>query len=168
MRALIISADGFEESELLQPRQRLQEEGISVDISSPQEGLIRGKHGHEVAVDIPLQQVDSSAYELLILPGGKAPAKLRLHPMVLDITRQFFREGKPIAAICHGPQVLLSAGVLKGKTATCYKTVAGEMKRAGVDYVDKAVVVDGDLITSRQPSDLPLFIQEILNSCRRR
>jgi protease I len=162
MKALIISADGFEDSELLEPCQKLVQAGIAVDIASLQKGRITGKHGHAVEAGLAVNEVNAADYDALILPGGKAPGQLRRDKVVLDLTMQFLTANKPIAAICHGPQILLSAGVLQGRTATCYKSVAGELCKAGVDYVDREVVVDGKLITSRQPSDLPAFIDAIL------
>ncbi len=164
MKALIISADGFEDSELVEPRRRLLKAGIDIDIASLHKGPITGKHGHSVDANLQVSEVHAEAYEALILPGGKAPERLRQSRNVLELSREFMRVNKPIAAICHGPQILLSAGLLKGRKATCYRSVANEMRQAGVDYVDQAVVVDGNLITSRRPSDLPLFIAAILKA----
>jgi protease I len=160
MRALIISADHFEDSELLFPFYRLQEEGVDVYIASIARGKINGKHGYEVAVDIALRDVDPTNYDLLILPGGKAPTKLRKEPAVIAIAQDFMRRNKPVAAICHGPQILISAGVLQGRRATCYHSVAEEMQNSGALYEDTEVVVDDKLVTSRQPSDLPAFMRE--------
>lgn len=167
MKALIISADNFEDTELLVPYYRLKEEGMEVDVASPKKGPIKGKHGYEVVADKALKDIDPGQYDILILPGGKAPAEVRKHGEALEIARHFFKEKKPVAAICHGPQTLISAGLLKGRRATCYKSVAGEMKEAGADYVDKEVVVDGNLVTSRQPSDLPAFMRETIKKTRK-
>jgi protease I len=162
MKALIISADNFEDTELLVPYYRLKEEGIKVDIVSMKKGKIKGKHGYEVEVDKNLKEVDPDDYDILILPGGKAPETIRKDKDALEIAKDFFRKNKPVSAICHGPQTLISAGLLKGRHATCYKSVAQEMKDAGAFYEDKEVVVDGNLITSRQPSDLPAFLRETI------
>lgn len=159
---LIISADGFEDSELLHPYQQLSEEGMTSDIASLQAGTITGKHGLEITANLSIDEVNPEGYDLLILPGGKAPAELRKHERVLDIVRHFFQENKPVAAICHGPQILISAGVMQGRTATSYSSVADEMKNAGVNYLDQEVVVDKNLITSRKPDDIPAFIREIM------
>lgn len=167
MKALIISADNFEDSELLFPYYRLKEEGIEVDVASPAGGTIRGKHGYEVKADRELAEIDPDAYDLLILPGGKAPEAVRQESAALAICRRFFEKNKPVAAICHGPQTLISAGLLKGRRATCYRTVADEMKNAGALYEDSKVVVDGNLVTSRQPSDLPAFMRETMKLVRR-
>jgi len=160
MKALVVSADHFEDSELLYPFYRLQEEGLDVEVASTAEGKIVGKHGYEVAVNKALRDVDPDAYDLLILPGGKAPAALREDAAAIAIAQAFMRSGKPVAAICHGPQILVTADVLQGRRATCYRSVADELRAAGAIYEDSAVVVDGTLITSRQPADLPAFMRE--------
>ncbi|KAF0215996.1 MAG: protease [Geobacteraceae bacterium] len=162
MKALIISADNFEDTELLVPYYRLLEAGMEVDVASMGKGTIKGKHGYDVTVDKTLGEVNPDDYDLLILPGGKAPETIRREPKALDIARRFFDMGKPVSAICHGPQTLISAGLLKGRRATCYKTVAREMKDAGAIYEDNEVIVDGNLVTSRQPSDLPAFMRETM------
>ena len=162
MKALIVSADHFEDSELLFPFYRLQEAGLAVDVASISRGNIHGKHGYEVVVDKALAEVDPQAYDLLVLPGGKAPATLRKEAAAIAIAQDFMRGGKPVAAICHGPQILISAGVLVGRRATCYRSVAEELKQAGALYEDREVVVDGKLVTSRQPADLPAFMREML------
>lgn len=167
MKALIISADNFEDSELLFPYYRLKEEGIAVDVASPAGGTIRGKHGYEVKADLSLAGVNPDDYALLVLPGGKAPEAVREEAAALEICRCFFARDKPVAAICHGPQTLISAGLLKGRRATCYRTVADEMKAAGALYEDSTVVVDGNLVTSRQPADLPDFMREMMKFLKR-
>lgn len=159
---LIISADRFEDSELLQPYQQLSEEGIAIDIASLKRGSITGKHGSEVTADLSVEEAEPGNYDLLLLPGGKAPAELRKNPRVLDIARDFFDNNKPVAAICHGPQILISAGLMQGRTATSTPSVADELKEAGAHYRDQEVVVDDKLITSRRPDDIPAFVREIL------
>lgn len=160
MKALIISADHFEDTELLVPYYRLKEAGFEVDVASISRGNINGKHGYEVRVDKALRDVHAKDYDILVLPGGKAPAALRKEPAALEIVKEFFLGNKPVAAICHGPQILVTAGVLKGRRATCYHSVATELKEAGALYEDSEMVVDGNLVTSRQPSDLPAFMRE--------
>lgn len=162
MKALIISADNFEDSELLVPYYRLKEAGVEVTVASLKRGDITGKHGYEVAVDKTIEEVNPDDYAVLVLPGGKALAVVRTVPKALEITRSFFTHSKPVAAICHGPQILISAGLLKGRRATCYLSVADELKKAGALYEDQEVVVDANLITSRQPADLPAFMQETM------
>jgi protease I len=168
MKVLIISADNFEDTELLVPLYRLQEEKFHVDIASSTRGMIKGKHGYEVEANKSLKEVDPAHYDALVLPGGKAPETIRKSDDALAIARHFFQKNKPVAAICHGPQTLISAGLIKGKHATSYKSVAKEMKDAGVLYEDSEVVVDGNLITSRQPSDLPAFMREIMKMLKKR
>ncbi len=167
MKALIISADQFEDTELLVPLYRLQEDGAHVDIASRQSGKITGKHGYEVAVNKTLDEVNPADYDILVLPGGKAPASVRKEQKALEIAKTFFRMRKPIAAICHGPQILISAGLLEGRKATCYRTVEQELKNAGGSYEDREVVIDGNLVTSRQPSDLPAFTREMMKLLKR-
>ena len=162
MKALIISADNFEDSELLVPYYRLKEAGVEVAVASLSRGAITGKHGYEVAVDKTLDEVNPDDYAILVLPGGKAPAAVRKEPKALEIARSFFTRSKPVAAICHGPQILISAGLLQGRRATCYKSVADELKEAGALYEDREVVVDANLVTSRQPADLPAFMRETM------
>ncbi len=162
MKALIISADNFEDTELLVPYYRLMEEGIHVDVASMKKGSIKGKHGYEVQVDKALDEIEPGEYDILILPGGRAPETVRKEKTAIETATHFFRKNKPVSAICHGPQTLITAGLLKGKHATCYKSVAGEMKESGALYEDWEVVVDGNLVTSRQTSDLPAFLRETM------
>ncbi len=166
MKALILSADHFEDSELLYPSYRLQEEGLQIDVASIARGKIYGKHGYEVVADKALKDIDPGGYDLLVLPGGKAPAKLRKEPAAIAIAQHFMGSDKPVAAICHGPQILISAGVMQGRTATCAHSVADELKQAGAVYEDREVVVDGTLVTSRGPSDLPAFMRETVRLLR--
>ncbi len=162
MRALIISADGFEDLELLVPYYRFKEENIEVDIASFKKGKIKGIRNYEIEANLSLDEVDVNKYDLLILPGGKAPEKIRKDKKALEIAKFFFEKNKPVGAICHGPQTLISAGLLKDRRATCYKTVSLELKESGAIYEDKEVVVDGNLVTSRMPADLPYFLREIM------
>lgn len=166
MRALILSADNFEDAELLVPYYRFIEEGFTVDVASMKRGTITGKHGYQVGVDLAFEEVDPDGYDLLLLPGGKAPAEIRRDQSALEIARSFFAHEKPVAAICHGPQILISAGVMEGKRATCYRAVTAELKDAGALYVDREVVVDGNLVTSRCPSDIPAFMREVMKKIR--
>lgn len=161
MKALMISADLFEDSELEIPYETLEALGIDVDIASLKQGKITGKHGYSVNATMGLNEVDPDRYAVLLLPGGKAPATLRKEPKALEIAQAFFDQNKLVAAICHGPQILISAGLMQGRVATGYKSIANELKEAGAIYKDQSVVVDNNLITSRQPSDLPAFMEAI-------
>ncbi|MGO9379085.1 MAG: type 1 glutamine amidotransferase domain-containing protein [Dissulfurispiraceae bacterium] len=167
MKALLISADNFEDTELLVPYYRMLEEGIAVDIASIKRGAFKGKHGYEVEATRALGEVKPDDYDILVLPGGKAPEAIRKEKEALDISRYFFDKNRPVAAICHGPQTLISAGLIKGRHATCYKSVAPEMRNAGAIYEDAEVVVDGNLITSRQPSDLPAFMRAMMKMIKK-
>lgn len=168
MKALIVSADHFEDSELLVPYYRLLEAGIEVDIASMRRGKINGKHGYQVEANKALKDVNPGEYAILVLPGGKAPADICKEQAALRIAQAFFSDNKPVAAICHGPQTLITAGLLRGRRATCFHTVAEEMREAGALYEDSEVVVDGNLVTSRQPSDLPAFMRETIKLLQKR
>ena len=161
MRALIISADLFEDSELKIPYQFLRELGIHVDIASIKKGTIIGKNGFNVYATMALNEVDPKQYDMLILPGGKAPSVIRKEVKALEISRYFFDQNKLVAAICHGPQILISAGLMEGRIATGYKSIAKELEDAGAIYKDEEVIIDKNLITARQPSDLNAFMKAI-------
>ena len=167
MKVLFISNDGYDDSELLYPYYRLIEEDVDIDIASVEKKTIEGKHFFKIEVDKTLREVDADAYDALLLPGGKAPEKLRLVPEVVHITKQFAKANKPIAAICHGQQILISADVLRGKTATCYPGIRDDLKNAGAQYVDERAVVDGNLVTSRRPEDLPYFMKAFIDVLER-
>jgi len=166
MKALILAADGFEDSELLYPYYRLKEEGIEVDVAGPHAGTITGKHGYEVKTNLAFSDVDASGYDLLLLPGGKGPETVRLHQEAVSISRSMVESGKVVAAICHGPQVLISAGVLEDRKATCWMGIRDDLKAASANYTDAEVVVDEKLITSRSPEDLPAFCREVLKALK--
>ncbi len=168
MQILILTADGFEDTELLCPYYRFREAGYQVDIAAPEWGEITGKHSYKVHANLAIREVSPDPYPLLFIPGGKAPSKLRLIPEVLDLVRGFNEGGKLIAAICHGPQVLLSAGILKGRKATCYHKIAMELQANGVNYLDAEVIIDQNIITSRLPLDLPAFMKAILKTLEKR
>jgi protease I len=161
MRALIVSSDLFEDSELVEPLSQLRAKGMEVDVAAPQKRPITGKHGHKVPVGLALDAVRPEDYDLLIVPGGKAPATLRKSPEAVAIARHFLQADKPVGAICHGPQLLMATGLLAGRSATGYRDIRRELEAAGVNYQDREVVVDGNLITSRQPADIPAFMQAI-------
>ncbi|HEO98827.1 MAG: type 1 glutamine amidotransferase [Campylobacterales bacterium] len=167
MRALIMTADLFEDSELNVPFHALLKAGSDIDIASFKKGKITGKHGLRLEATLSLDEVDPKRYDILILPGGKAPEALRKTPRALEIARYFFEHGKPVAAICHGPQILISAGLMNGREATGYQSIKEELEAAGAVYRDEKVVIDQNLITSRNPSDLDAFV-EAINICLRK
>lgn len=161
-RVLILSAADFEDCELLYPFFRLAEESVKTTIASLKQGVFSGKHGYEAHAEAAAADIDPARFDALILPGGRAPLALRGDAAVQKIVRDFMQSNKPIAAICHGPQILISAGVMRAKKATCYKTVRDELIASGANYEDAEVVVDGNLVTSRMPADLPAFMREFL------
>lgn len=163
MKILMISADEFEDLELFVPYYRFREADFEVVLASTKEGRIKGKHGYEIEVNKIIDQINPVDFDVLFLPGGKAPAEVRKSRAALEIAKHFFNENKPVLAICHGPQILVSAGLLKGRHAAAYKTVGPEVKDAGGIYEDREVVVDGNLVTSRQPEDLSAFLRESMN-----
>lgn len=163
MKALIITAEQFEDSELFVPKEALEKAGFQVEVATPEKGRpFHGKHGGTLVADLTLGEANPDDYDLLLLPGGKAPATLRHDEHAQRIAKAFFKSDKPVAAICHGPQILVSARLLEGRRATCYPSVAQELKDNGARYEDAEVVVDGKLVTSRRPGDLPAFIREML------
>lgn len=162
MKAIILSTDHFEDSEITEPLKQLEQAGVECDIASLQTGIIKGKKGTEVVAGMTLNEVNPDNYELLLLPGGEAPANLRKSERALDIAKHFFASGKLVAAICHGPQILVSADLLRGRKATCVEKIADELIAAGADYLDAPVVIDDNLITSRHPGDLHEFNKAIL------
>jgi protease I len=161
-RAAVLIADRFQDEEGVEPVRFLKEKGMDSSYIGLETGTAKGKYGRqEVRIDQTISEADPDAFDVLIIPGGAAPETLRLDEAVLTFTRRFFEARKPVAAICHGPQVLISAQVLPGRTVTCYQGIRDDVKLAGARYRDKKVVVDGNLITSRTPDDIPAFNEAI-------
>lgn len=166
-RILIMATNGFEQSELEVPRDTLREAGADVDIASIETGKIKGwdenDWGDEVEVDILVGDVRAGDYDALVLPGGQInPDLLRVEHQAVALIRDFADAGKPIAAICHAPWLLVEAGLAKGKRLTSYKSIRTDVANAGAEVVDEKVVIDGNLITSRCPDDLPAFCDAII------
>jgi protease I len=166
-RVAIIATDGFEQSELLEPRKALEAAGATIDVVSPKAGKIKGWNktgwGVDVQVNQTIDTVDARDYDALVLPGGVMnPDKLRRNPHVLRFVADIFDQGKPVAAICHGPWTLIDAGVVRGRRMTSYESIQTDLKNAGVFWVDEPVVVDRGLVTSRKPDDLPQFNSKML------
>jgi protease I len=163
MRVLILAADDFEDMELLYPLHRLREEGVDVTLASLGGKPVTGKKGHgPVEVDASTDEVGGADYQALVIPGGYAPDKLRRDTHVLDLVRRFDSDAKPIAFICHAGWVPISAGILKGRRATSVGAIRDDMVNAGVDWVDEATVVDGNLISARTPADLGPWMRALL------
>jgi len=173
-RAIILTADKFEDLELFVPYLRLMEEGVVVDVAAPAKETITGENGCFFEnVDLTMDEVDPQLYDLLLIPGGDpqgAPTTVRNSVKAQEIARAFFAAGKPVAAICHGPYLLVSAGLVAGRRLTSFwgDGAPDEIIAAGGIYVDEDVVVDGNLITSRWPMDLPAFMQEVMRALRER
>ncbi|MFT3705961.1 MAG: type 1 glutamine amidotransferase domain-containing protein [Agriterribacter sp.] len=167
----ILTENGFEEDELTSPKKALEEAGATVSIISPQQETVRGwKNGEwtiELKVDAQVEISDEDDYDALVIPGGVInPDLMRRNEDCVIFAKSFLEAGKPIAAICHGPQLLIETGMLSGREMTSFKSISTDLKNAGVNWVDKEVVVDHGLVTSRSPEDLPAFnkkmIEEIL------
>lgn len=162
-RVLIMVDDGFEDLELYYPRYRLIEAGHDVHVATPDGQPRTGKHEYTIAADLAISDVDVGAYDALVVPGGsRSPEQLRVNDDALGVVRAFESGGKTIASICHGPWLLASAGALEGKRATCYFMIRDDVRNAGAEYVDAEVVESGNLITSRTPVDLPVFMRTLL------
>ena len=166
-RVLILATDGFEQSELIKPRDTLEQAGIETTIASPEDGEIRGwdqkDWGDPVEVDNTVDEAAPGDYDALLLPGGQInPDKLRMNERAVAIVREFDEAGKPIAAICHGPWMLVEAGIVEGKTVTGWPSIRTDLKNAGAHVVDQEVAEDGNLITSRNPDDIPAFSKALI------
>jgi len=166
-RIMILAATGFEQSELMVPKQKLEEAGATVDIVSLKVGEIRGwkkdDWGDSIEVDRTIDAVTPDEYDALVIPGGQInPDLLRADKDAVAFVRDFYQTKKPIAAVCHAPWVLIEAGLAKGRRMTSYHSMATDVKNAGADWVDKEVVVDEGVITSRNPGDLDAFSAKII------
>ncbi|GAE64492.1 type 1 glutamine amidotransferase [Chryseobacterium indologenes] len=158
----ILATNGFEESELQSPKEYLEQQGWTADIVSPESGTIKAwaekDWGKEYNVDRTLSDVKASDYDALVLPGGVLnPDKLRTDDQALSFVKDFFVQNKPVAAICHGPQILINAEVVNGRNMTSVHSISKDLMNAGAHWEDKEVVVDNGLVTSRTPKDLPAF-----------
>lgn len=161
-RIILITADDFEDLEVFYPYYRLLEEGYKVDVASIKAGEVCGKHGYVINANLDFSRVKPEEYDALVIPGGRAPERIRLDSRALDIVRHFFNKSKPVAVICHGIQILISAGLAKGRKATCWWGVKDDFIAAGGEFIDREVVVDGNLVSSRHPADLPAFMREFI------
>ena len=166
-RVLFIATDGFEQSELFKPREALLNAGATVVLASnksePIQGMEHDARGSTITPDISIHDVDAGDYDALVLPGGVGnPDKMRLEEDALKIVRAFFTADKPVAAICHGPWLLAEADVIDGRKLTAWPSIRTDLRNAGAEVVDEQVVVDGKLITSRKPDDIPAFNQALL------
>ncbi len=168
-RIAVLATDGFEQTELETPVEALKAAGAEVQVVSPKPGEIQGmehdQKGHMVQVDCELDDADPGDFDGLVLPGGVAnPDKLRLMPKAVEFVRSFAEARKPIAAICHGPWTLIEAQVVEGRRMTSWPSLETDLRNAGADWVDEAVVVDEGLVTSRNPDDLPAFCARMIEA----
>jgi protease I len=161
-RVAILATHGFEQSELEKPKAALEEAGATTTVISPEEGEIKGwdedDWGNTVKVDEVLDDADANEFDALLLPGGvQNPDTLRTVPKAVEFVRSFFEAGKPVAAICHGPQILIEADVVKDRKLTSFPSIKTDLTNAGANWVDAEVVTDQGLVTSRKPADIPAF-----------
>ena len=168
-KVAILVADGFEQVEMTKPRQALEEAGAETKIISPSGNQIQGMNhadkGDKFDIDISLDDARPEEFDALMIPGGLMnPDQLRSTPEALKFTRHFFQEGKPVAAICHGPWVLIDAGVVRGRKLTSWPAIKTDVKNAGGNWVDEEVVVDNGLVTSRKPDDIPAFNEKMIEA----
>ncbi len=165
-RVALLVEDDFEDRELTEPLDALRAAGVEVVVIGPALGQpFRGKRGQAVvSADMAAGAARMKDFDALVIPGGYAPDKMRMRHAMVDLARDAMEAGKPVAAICHGPQLLISANALRGRTLTCWPSIAVDVKNAGGLYVDRPVVEDGNLITSRKPDDLPQFNHAILKA----
>lgn len=167
IKVAILMTDGFEQSEMTQPRKALQEAGAETAIVSPGKGKVKGwkdkNWGDEFDIDKTLSEANEADYDALLLPGGVLnPDKLRIDEKAVDFVKSFIKNHKPIAAICHGPVILINALGVKGKTLTSYSSIKQDLINAGANWIDQEAVRDGKLLTSRNPDDIPAFNQSMI------
>ncbi len=157
----------YEDLELWYPKLRLEEEGWKVVVAGPQSNTVyKGKHGYPCKADADVADLEADSFDGLLVPGGFAPDKQRRDPNVLSLTRDFNKAGKPIAFICHAGWILISADILRGRKATSTVGIKDDMKNAGAEWVDEPLVVDGNLISSRTPVDLPVFAKAFVDALK--
>lgn len=162
MNILIISDHGHDDEEMLYPYYRLLEEGCEVTVAARSKEQLHAKYHFTIQVDKTFEEIRVEDYDGLVLPGGHAPETVRRIPKAVQIVRDFMEAGKPVASICHGQQILISAKVLQGMKATCYCGITDDLINAGAVYLNEPVVVCRNLVTSREPVDLPYFMREFL------
>jgi len=162
MKIAILVEDFYNEFELWYPYYRLLEEGAEVKLIGPEAKVYESKHGLPAEADLSAAEVKAGDFQGIIVPGGYAPDKLRRYPKILDLVREIFENGGIVASICHGPWVLISTNIMKGKKTTGFNSIKDDLINAGAIYLDEEVVVDNNLITSRTPQDLPAFLPAII------
>jgi len=166
-RILFFAGPLYEDLELWYPKIRLEEEGASTTVAGLGEKTYQGKRGYPLTVDTNVDAIEAGSFHGLVIPGGFAPDQMRRYEKVLQLTRDIYQAGKPVAFICHAGWVPISAKILKGKRATSVRAIKDDMENAGVIWEDSAVVVDGNLISSRTPADLPLFCKALIAALKK-
>ena len=156
-KVVMVLANNFEDSEAIEPKNHLEALGADVVTVGAEKGTVTGKKGGTLEVEKTFSEVSPDEFQMLVIPGGGAPENLRIVDDAVEFTRRFVESGKPVGSICHGPQLLISADVLKGRTVTSVNKIRDDIRNAGGNYVDEELVVDDNLITSRVPKDLPAF-----------
>lgn len=170
-RVAILLTNGFEEVEFTEPKKALENSGANIDVIAPEGPQVKAwdmkDWGNSYNVDKTLDEANHADYDALLLPGGVLnPDQLRMNQKAVEFAKMFFEEGKPVAAICHGPQLLIETGVLEGRTMTSYYSIKTDLINAGVNWVDKEVVVDNGLVSSRNPDDIPAFCNKMVEEFR--
>jgi deglycase len=165
-RVAVLVEDEFEDQELFGPVDALRRAGAAVTVIGPTAGTAFTGKRHTITVksDLAAGAANMKNFDALVIPGGHAPDKMRMRHAMVDLARAAMEAGKPVAAICHGPQLLISADALRGRTLTCWPSIAVDVKNAGGLYIDQPVVEDGNLITSRKPDDVPLFCEALIRA----
>jgi protease I len=171
-KVLIIATDGFEESELFGPREILLGRGAEIVLASPDtkpiQATVHDDPGKTIRPDITLDQVRAEDFDALVLPGGvRNPDHLRTNETAVSLVRAFAEQGKPVAAICHGPWLLVEADVLRGRTATSWPSIRTDLRNAGANVIDEPAVTDGNIVTSRKPDDVPAFTEALISLIER-
>src|SRR5215831_16225899 len=167
-RVALLIEDEFEDREVVDTRASLQQAGVAVILVGPTAGAqYRGKKGEVVSADLGAGAARAKDFDAVVIPGGHAPDRMRMRHAMVDLVREAVEAGKPVAAICHGPQMLISVNALRGRTVTCWPSIAIDVKNAGGRYVDKPVVEDGNIITARKVDDVPVFAEAIIRAVSR-
>jgi len=173
MKVAILATDGFEQVELMEPRKALDEAGAETKVVSPKDDMVRGwdftDWGDEVPVDVPLDRADAEEFDALVLPGGVInPDALRMNPKAVAFVKSFFDAGKPVASICHGPWSIIETGAARGRRMTSWPSLKTDIVNAGAHWVDEEAVLDRNMVTSRNPDDIPAFNRTMIDLFARR
>jgi protease I len=166
-RVAMVLAPNFEDVEATEPKDALEQAGATVTVIGIETGPIQGKKGATLEATETFSSVSPDDFDMLVIPGGGSPENLRINDAAVSFTKSFVESGKPVGSICHGPQLLISANAVRGRTITCWPSIAIDVKNAGGLYVDKPVVIDGPVITSRKPDDIPFFSDAVIAALAR-